>query len=172
MAESAEIELLIRKLGDARARLWAAITALEPADLIYRRGSEWSVKDIVAHVAAAEEINVRFGKLMVREQEPVQLTAFAGEFPDYSGPFTLDGFNAYMMGKLGGRPLEQVLAVLDETRSITLAWVETLTPDLLERSGLHAVWGGQTVRDMLRILALHDRLHAGDILKRKSRIAD
>ena len=34
-----------------------------------------------------------------------------------------------------------------------------------ERRGQHAVWGEQTVRTMLRILALHDKMHTQDVSK-------
>jgi hypothetical protein len=61
---------------------------------------------------------------------------------------------------------------LERTGADTLAWVEALTPEDLERGGEHAAWGDQTVRGMLRILALHDKVHTQDILKRVRQFGD
>jgi hypothetical protein len=166
MSTYSQVESLLLKLETARASLWAAIRRLDTGDFTRAFDDGWSTKDLIAHVAAAEELNVKFARLMVSQEHPVQLKAFAADNPDFVGPFSLEGFNAYMAGKLRAKSLEEVLSGLDETRARTLAWVETLTPDQLECSGQHAVWGQQSVRDLLRILALHDRVHTNDILKR------
>jgi hypothetical protein len=165
-----QVESLLHRLVTARARLFAAIGGLELAEFTRPFDDDWSAKDILAHLAAAEDLNVKFAKLMVSQERPDQLREFAADCPDFAGPFSLDAFNAYLTAKLKGKSLEEVLIGLDETRARTLAWVETLTPDHLECGGQHAVWGDQTVGDMLRILALHDRLHTNDILKRTSRV--
>jgi hypothetical protein len=170
MSAYAEIEALVQKLRTERAKLWAAVGRLPSNDLIRPFDGGWSGKDILAHLAAAEELNVKFGKLMVSHESPVQLEAFAADYPDFTGQFSLDGFNAYLAEKLGSRSLAEVLRRLEETRTDTLAWVETLTPDQLGRRGQHAVWGDQTVRGLLRILALHDRVHTNEISKAVNRV--
>jgi DinB superfamily len=171
MPDSDQVEVLLGKLNAARARLLEGVRRLDAAQITMPADDGWSVKDVLAHVAAAEELNVRFAKLMVSQERPVQLEAFAANYPDFTGPFSLDSFNAYMADKLRANSPEEVLGGLDETRARTRAWAEKLTPDQLECRGVHAVWGDQNVRDMLRILALHDRLHTNDILKIAERVA-
>ena len=164
----AEIEALTDKLKTERALLLAAVNRLNASSFIRPCDGGWSAQDILAHLAAAEQLNFKFAKLMVTQDSPVQLTAFAADYPDFTGEFSLDRFNAYLIKKLRTKSLAEVLDGLEESRGETLAWVETLTPDQLERGGQHAVWGNQNVRGMLRILALHDKIHTKDILKRAS----
>jgi hypothetical protein len=165
MSTNAEIEALANKLRTERAKLWSAVGRVERGEFERPLPEGWSVKDILAHLAAAEELNIKFAKLMISHEKPVQLSAFAADYPDFTDPFSLDGFNAFLKGKLAAKSLGEVLTHLQVTRAETYAWVETLTPDKLTRSGEHGVWGEQTVRGMLRILALHDRAHTRDILK-------
>ncbi len=166
MSAYPEIESLLHKLNTGRTSLWDAVRRLDAGDLTRQLDGEWSVQDLLAHLAAAEALNVKFAKLMVTQDRPIQLKAFAQDYPDYAGPFSLDGFNAYLMDRLRVKSMAEVLDGLEATRADTLAWVETLTPDDLARGGEHAVWGDQTVQGMLRILAFHDRFHTQDILKR------
>ncbi len=160
-----EIETLKQKLDAARVKLWDAIQPLSPEEMSRPRAGAWSTKDILAHLAFAEALNVKFAKLMLTQEHPVQLEAMAQDYPDYAGPFSLDGFNAYMMEKLRAQSLDETLAALRETRAATLAWMDTLAPEQLERGGQHAAWGDATVRGMLKVIALHERMHTQDIKK-------
>jgi hypothetical protein len=111
---------------------------------------------------------VKFAKLMLASDTPVQVQAVAADFPDYKGPFELDRFNAYMTDKLRARGFDNILRALTETRAETLVWMDTLTLEQLERRGVHAAWGDQTVRGMLKILMLHDKAHRQDIVSRNA----
>ena len=157
------------KLTAERAKLLESITNV-PRDVMLRPyGNEaWSIKDLVAHTAMAEAVNVKFAMMVVAKDSPLQLSEFAAEFPDFPKPFDLDKFNAWMTERWRAKSLEEILIALNETRAGTLAWLDTLTPEQLERSGEHAVWGKQSVRGMFRILVIHDKFHRGDIEKRKA----
>lgn len=157
------VDALITKLESERGRLLRAIQGLTPDQLETPGASGWSPRDILAHVAFSEQVNVKLGRLMVEHDRPDQLRALAADFPDYPGAFSLDGFNAYMTPRLRALSTAQAVELLSATRDETLAWAATLTPEQLERRGVHAVWGEQNVRDMLRILALHDKMHAQEI---------
>ena len=164
-----DIASIKEKLTSEREKLFESFAHL-PREIILRPFGDggWSIKDILAHVAMAEAINVKFAKLMVAKDEPLQLQEFAAEFPDFPGTFELDKFNAWMTERWRTKSLEEILAALKETRADTLAWLDTLTPEQLERTGEHAVWGKQSVRGMLRILVIHDKFHRADIEKRKT----
>ena len=157
------------KLNVERAKLLESF-AQTPRETMLRPFGDggWSIKDVLAHVAMAESVNVAFAKMMIAKDTPLQLKEFAAEYPDFPGEFELDKFNAWMTERWRAQSLDQVLAALKQTRQETLAWLETLSSAQLERSGEHAVWGNQSVRGMFRILVIHDRVHRGDILKRKT----
>lgn len=157
------------KLNDERAKLLESFANLPRETMLKPFGDEgWSIKDLVAHLAMAEAVNVKFAKMMVTRDEPAQLKELAADYPDFPGEFELDKFNAWMTERWRAKSLDEILAALNATRADTLVWLDTLTPAQLERSGAHAVWGDQSVRQMLRILVIHDKFHRGDIEKRKA----
>lgn len=157
------------KLDDERAKLLASFADVGREDMLRSpRGDSWSIKDILAHVAMAETVNVRFAQLMVETSEPDQLVEFGREYPEWTGEFELDRFNAWMTERERTSTLEEAVAGVHAARAQTLAWLETLGPEQLERKGKHIAWGDLTVRAMFRILAIHDRSHRGDIEKVKA----
>lgn len=168
MAAPEEVAGIKEKLNAERAKLLAAFRDV-PRDVMLRPyGDGWSIKDVLAHLAMAESVNVKFARMMVAKDSPLQLQEFAGEYPDFPAPFELDKFNAWMTERWRAKSLVEVIASLHHTRGETLAWLDTLTPEQLGRSGEHAVWGTQSVRGMFRILVIHDRFHRADIEKRKT----
>lgn len=166
---SSEDKVAIKdKLIVERAKLFEAIRNV-PREVMLRPHGDggWSIRDLLAHAAIAESVNVKFARMMVAKKAPLQLQEFAAEFPDFPGEFGLDKFNAWATERWHAKSLEEILAALNETRADTLTWLDTLTMEQLERTGEHAVWGKQSVRGMFRILVIHDRFHRGDIEKRK-----
>ena len=168
MAGSDDVAGIKEKLSAERAKLLESFADVPRETMLRLFDGGWSIKDALAHVAMAEAVNVAFAKMMVAKDSPLQLKEFAAEYPDFPGEFELDKFNAWMTERWRAKSLDEVLAALDETRRDMLAWLGTLTPAHLERSGEHAVWGNQSVRGMFRILVIHDKFHRGDVLKRKT----
>lgn len=168
MSDYAEIENIKHRLVTERAKVMAAVALLSPIELVRQLPDGWSAKDILAHLANSEAVNVKFARLMLSQDQPVQLRAVASDFPDFIASretFTLDEFNAYIAEKWRTTPWTSVLTALETTRNETLAWLESLTPEQLDRGGEHAVWGDQTVRGMLKILVIHDKLHTQDLTR-------
>jgi hypothetical protein len=52
---------------------------------------------------------------------------------------------------------------MSQSRQALLEWLESVDDDKLNREGLHASGSVMTVRNMLRIQALHEQAHARDI---------
>jgi uncharacterized damage-inducible protein DinB len=161
-----EIAGIKAKLDAERAQLLHSFDNVSPTLLLQPVGpGGWSIKDLLAHVASSEDVNVKFARLMVAQDAPVQLRELASEFPDFPGEFELDKFNAWMTERGRAQSREEVVAALERVRKETLLWLDSLTPAQFERSGEHAVWGKQSVYGMLRILVIHDRFHRADIEK-------
>ena len=159
---------IIAKLNTERAKLLESFANVSRETMLRPFGDGgWSIKDVLAHVAMAESVNVKFARMMVEKEAPLQLREFAREFPDFPGEFELDKFNAWMAERWRAKSLDEIIAALHETRAETVAWLETLAPEQLDRIGEHAVWGNLSVKEMFRILVIHDKFHRGDIEKRK-----
>lgn len=162
-----DISAIKTRLSTERDKLLASLSNIPPATALRSFQGGWSIKDVLAHVAVAESVNVRFARMMIAKDSPVQVVEFALEYPDFPPPFELDRFNAWMTERWRETSFDQVLDTLRAERTQTLAWLDTLAPEQLDRSGEHAVWGTQTVRGMLRLLSIHDRFHRADVEKRK-----
>lgn len=168
MAAPDDIAGIKEKLTADRAKLLESFAELPRETMLRPFGEEgWSIKDLLAHLAMAESVNVKFAKMMVAKDSPLQLKEFAAEYPDFPGEFELDKFNAWMTERWRAKSLDEILGALDATRADTLAWLETLSPEQLERTGEHAAWGKLSVKGICRILVIHDKFHRGDIEKRK-----
>lgn len=162
-----EVAAIKDKLDAERAKLLESFAGVPRETLLRPYNGGWSIKDILAHLAMAESVNIAFAKMMVAKDSPQQLQELASEYPNFPGSFELDKFNAWMTERWRAKSLDEVIATLHHTRRQTLAWLETLAPAQLERRGEHAVWGTQSVKGIFRILVIHDRFHRGDIEKRK-----
>jgi uncharacterized damage-inducible protein DinB len=168
MPEPQDAAAIKEKLNAERAKLLESFKGLSHEVMLRAFDGGWAIKEVLAHIAMAEGVNVKFAKLMLAKESPAQLAELADEYPDYPMPFTLDKFNAWMTERWRKKSLVEIIDALHTTRAETLAWLETLTPAQLERRGKHAVWEDQTVRSMFRILVIHDKFHRGDIEKHKS----
>ena len=158
-----------KKLTEERAKLLESFANLPRETLLRPFGEEgWSIKDLLAHVAMAEAVNVKFARIMVSKDVPHQLKELAADYPELHGEFELDKFNAWMTERWRVKSFEQIVAALDQARQDTLSWLETLTPAMLERHGVHAAWGDLSVKGVFRILVIHDKFHRADIEKRKA----
>jgi uncharacterized damage-inducible protein DinB len=158
-----------KKLTDERTKLFEAFANLSGEILLRPFGEEgWSIKDLLAHVAMAEAVNVKFAKIMLAKDAPHQLKELAADYPEMHGEFELDKFNALMTERWRAKSLEEIVADLKQAREDTLSWLDTLTPIQLERNGEHAAWGTLTIMGVFRILVLHDKFHRADIEKRKT----
>ncbi|MEW5718036.1 MAG: DinB family protein, partial [Chloroflexota bacterium] len=129
MAVPETIEEIRTKLETERAKLLDAFAHV-PREVMLRPfgNGGWSIKDILAHVAMAEAVNVKFAKMMVAQDAPLQLREFAAEYPNFPGAFELDKFNAWMTERWRAKSLEEIIAALNAARADTLAWLATLSP--------------------------------------------
>ncbi len=165
MDKQTHLETLKNKLAVERGRLRQAAESFGAEEFLRPGEGGWSARDILAHIAASEELNVRFARLMVLRDNPNQLAVMAADYPDFQGPFALDAFNAYMIERHRAMPPDAVFEWVRRVRATTLEWVNSLEEEQLGRRGRHAVWGEQTVYSMIRILGLHDKLHTQDLLR-------
>src|SRR6188472_1717005 len=110
MSNFPEIQALENKLRLERTKLLDICKTLPPEKMFQTEPSGWAVKDILAHVANSEVLNVKFARLMLELDKPQQVQVVRGDYPDYVGDFDLDRFNAYMTDKLRQQSLDQVMA--------------------------------------------------------------
>jgi len=140
---------LVKELERARNDLLASYQGLSDEHMI-RPGAvgEWSVKDVLSHVASWEEVALPDLARLARGDTPT-----LASIDLYSTSF--DGFNALIMSLRRALPLDQVLRELDIVRADFMTAVSRLPDPVLAE--------GQFGRMLVQITAEHDRQHADDL---------
>jgi len=144
-------EDLLEQMEQARSELRASYQGL-PDEQMTRLGAvgEWSVKDVLSHVASWDEVLLPDLARLARGDTPA-LASIDLETASF------DSANAAIMSQRRDLPLDQVLRELDTDRADVTAAVGRL-PD-------SALAEGQFGRLLIQITAAHDREHAAGIFE-------
>jgi len=146
---SGDRDQLVKDLEQARNELRASYQGLSDEQMTQAGAvGEWSVKDVLSHVASWEEVALPDLTRLARGDMPT-----LASIDLYSANF--DNFNALIMSLRRNLPLDQVLRELDITRADFMTAVSRL-PD-------SALVEGQFGRILVQITAEHDREHAEGI---------
>lgn len=118
---------------------------------VYTTGSQWTVRDILAHFVSAE----RSFKLLVED------VAAGGS----GAPRDLDinEFNEREVPQLDGLSVDSLLDAYEEARRVSVELTETLEPEDLDKVGYHPWFGEVQIRDMLKLVYRHNMIHLRDI---------
>jgi hypothetical protein len=146
-----ERDQLVRDLEQARNEFRASYQGLSDGQMT-RLGAvgEWSVKDVLSHVASWEEVVLPDLARIARGDTPT-----LASMDLYTANF--DGFNAMIMSLRRNLPLDQVLRELGIVRADFMAAISRLPDSVLAE--------GHFARILFQITAEHDKEHAGHILE-------
>jgi hypothetical protein len=139
-------ERILAHADETRRGLLVAIDGLTDDQMMKPVVGDWSVKDLLAHVASWEEVALPDIERVARGDAPA-LAAFDLK--------RVDEFNALIMSLRRHFSLDQARRELDAFRSSLLEAIGRL-PD-------SALAEGQFARGLLQICAYHDTEHTEDI---------
>jgi len=148
-----ELQELLDKLESQRDQLIGQLRQMAEQEAA-RRPSErhWSAKEQVAHLTTYERLWLGW-TLAVRDEPGCQVG------PRKANP------EAYPEAQ--ARSLGDLLQELASARRDTIAAIEGLTAEELQRKGRHILFGEMSVLQMLRSLYRHDRMHMDQIAGRE-----
>jgi hypothetical protein len=148
---------LTRQLEQARTELRESYEGLSDEQMTQAGAvGDWSVKDVLSHVASWEEFALPDMGRLARGDMPV-LAGIDLYSTDY------DDINGMIMSLRLYLPLDQVLRELDLIHADFLAALDRLPDSVLAE--------GEFGRVLIQITAEHDSEHAGDIRKWRERKA-
>lgn len=145
----------IREQLDADRRAFLdAVAALSAGDLgrTVWPGNDWTARDLIGHVAYAE------GSMI-----PLIRGGLGGEVRQPPPDFDIDRWNESRLRRARGQSVGELLARLAESRAELLALLGGLSDADLDRPAHHTTQGPTTVAGIFRIIAGHERQHAGDL---------
>src|SRR5215213_2197789 len=147
----------LAELGRTRAALLAAIDGLDETALD-RKGSvgDWSIKNVLAHIAAWEA--------WVVEALPARMTSGTTPEDFRQRAEDEDRFNAEEVAEREELTPDEQLMELERTRAELLAYLRSLDAAALERKQPWDSWAGTLPEYLLKALRDHEAEHA-EVLK-------
>jgi hypothetical protein len=149
---------LVAQYRDGVGVVREALEGVTDDELDRRAGAdEWTVREIVHHLADSEMTSaIRLRKLLVEDDPVIQ----GYDEPAYARRLTMD------------RPLDAALDAFDAARRSTLEIVERMTDADWQRAGTHTQSGRYSAETWLEIYAAHGHEHADQIARARSASLD
>lgn len=149
-------EILLKRLVEEGQKTHTFFSGVSEAQLnqqVYVDGPQWSVRDILAHLALAESLFSVYNRDV--------LNGGSGAPED----FNINGFNAEHTPEGRAATVAESLAKFQAARAETIALVEQMQDSDFERRAYHPYLGHTTLDQILKILYRHTMLHERDIRK-------
>ena len=149
-------ERLAERLHDEGQKTAAFFHSLTPQQLdqqLYADGSQWSVRQLLAHFVTAER-----GIYALLED------ILAGG-PGAAQDFAIDAYNERQVAALQQAPFADLMHQFVAQRQSTVELVQRMAIDDLSRMGRHPFLGVASLEDMLKLIYRHNQIHQRDVRK-------
>lgn len=151
-----EVSALAEKLkaeGEKWITLFSGFTDDQWEQEVYTEGTTWTIRNVLAHFVTSER-----GLLKLFEQIR---QGGAGAADDFS----IDRYNAAMQEKTKELSPSELIEQYKQVRDHSIAWVSALKPEELEIMGRHPFLQMTTIREMIKMLYIHNMTHYRDMKK-------
>jgi DinB superfamily len=139
--------------GEKTRLFFEAIPAVDWDLQVYTEGSQWRIRQILAHFVASE---ASIQKLVVNILE-------GGEGSPQD--FDLNRFNESRVGRLEAKQPSELLSEFFELRQQTARLVAQINPENLQRTGRHPFLGVASLEEIIKLMYRHNQIHQRDIRK-------
>lgn len=151
MTETTALVEKLRTEGERFIQFFSELTEDDWTKEVYTEGTTWSVRNVLSHFVTSERGLVKLFK-SVRQ-------GGTGAADDFS----IDRYNASQQEKTREYAPAELLEQYREVRSNSIAWVSGLKDEELEIKGRHPFLGETVIREMIKMLYLHNQLHYRDM---------
>lgn len=153
MPESTELAEKLRAEGEKFVEFFSGLTDAQWTAEVYTEGSTWSVRNVLSHFVTSE-------RGLVKLFEQIRQGG-AGASDDFS----IDRYNAAQQEKTKDLTPAELLEQYKSVRANSIAWVSGLKAEELEIRGRHPFMGQTVLREMVKMLYIHNQLHYRDLRK-------
>lgn len=153
MSETAQLAQKLISEGERLAAFFETLNVQQWNTEVYAEGSVWTIRSILAHLVSAER---GFIQLFTSIR-----TGGPGAFEDFS----IDRFNARQQEILREVAPSELLGHYRAVRAEMARFAASLEDSELEKAGRHPYLGQTSLREMLKMVYLHNQLHYRDIKK-------
>ena len=153
MSEITELAEKLKSEGEKFAGIFSGIANEQWEAEVYTEGATWTIRNVLAHFVTSE-------RGLVKLFESIRLGG-TGAADDFS----IDRYNASQQEKTKDSTPAELLETYKEIRANTVTWVSGLKEDELELKGRHPFLEVTTLREMVKMLYIHNQVHYRDLKK-------
>lgn len=153
MSESADLANKLRAEGERFATFFSGLTDAQWQMDVYTEDSLWTVRNVLAHFVTSE-------RALLKLFEEIRLGG-TGVTDDFS----IDRYNARQQEKSKELTPAELLEQYKAVRANAVTWVASLQESELEITGRHPFLGQTTLREMVKMLYIHNQTHYRDLKK-------
>jgi uncharacterized damage-inducible protein DinB len=151
MSEASELAAKLKSEGEKLTPFFAGLTDDQWKAEVYTEGAVWTIRSILAHLMTAERA---FVKLFENIRQ-----GGAGVSEDFS----IDRYNARQQEKTQDLSPQELLKQFQSVRAEMISWVSSIHDADLEKTGRHPFLGLTTLREMVKMIYIHNQIHYRDI---------
>jgi len=118
---------------------------------VYTEGTMWTVRNVLSHYVTSER-----GLIRLFEQIRQGGSGITDEF-------SIDRYNADQQEKTKELNPVELIEQYKEIRANSVSWVQGLKDEELELPGRHPFLGQTIIREMVKMLYIHNQLHYRDV---------
>jgi hypothetical protein len=153
MSEVKELAEKLRSEGDRFVSIFGGLSEDQWKQEVYTEGATWTIRNVLSHFVTSERGLL---KLFERIRQ-------GGE--GAADDFSIDRYNAAMQERTKEATSQELLEQYKEVRANAIAWVLGLKEAELEITGRHPFLGHTAIRDMIKMLYIHNLNHYRDMKK-------
>ena len=153
MSELNELADKLRSEGDKFAALFAGLTDDQWQSEVYTEGETWTIRNVLSHFVTSE-------RGLVKLFEQIRLGGAVS-----SDDFSIDRYNAAQQQRTKDLSPQELLEQYKEVRDTSIAWTLSLSELDLEKQGRHPYLGMTSIREMIKMLYIHNQVHYRDMKK-------
>jgi uncharacterized damage-inducible protein DinB len=153
MSEINELADKLKSEGEKFHGIFAGLTDEQWQAEVYTEDQTWTIRNVLAHLVTSERGLVKlFERIRVRgEGSP--------------NDFSIDRYNAAQQRKTKDLSPQELLEQYQAVRADSVAWTLSLDESDLEQEGRHPFLEMTTLREMIKMLYLHNIIHYRDMKK-------
>jgi len=153
MSEIAKLAEKLKSEGEKFVTIFASLPDEQWQTEVYTEDITWTIRNVLSHFVTSERGLIKLFEQIRR--------GGAGSSEDFS----IDRYNASMQARMKAFSPQELLEQYKSVRADSIAWTSSLTEAELEKQGRHPFLGMTTIREMIKMLYLHNQVHYRDMKK-------
>ena len=153
MSEITELAEKLRSEGEKMVAIFSGLEEDQWQEEVYTEGTTWTIRNVLSHFVTSER-----GLIKLFEQ-------IRQGGPGSADDFSIDRYNAAMQDRTKTATPQELIERYKEVRANAITWVSGLNESELEITGRHPFLGQTVIREMIKMLYIHNLTHYRDMKK-------